>query len=213
MKATAGVVKTNLGNNLYDEATGGFFDAVPAADDYQGMPHYVVTTIADTFDHTNDAASLSIREAVDLANQASGLKTIWIPAWKFTLTRDRGTNSTDTNVSYGDLDIKNKLVVRGVAERTSIEWKSGVVDKVFDLLGDFDGDGDVDPAMPLDDGEIWDNQFSSSGAWEEFAADGDDDVDVDMYDEDIWAQNLGHTLQLTNVALWPSRLDRRSGQK
>jgi hypothetical protein len=33
------------------------------------------------------------------------------------------------------------------------------------------------------------------------ATNGDDDCDVDMYDEDIWAQNLGHTLQVLNVVL------------
>ena len=52
VKATAGVVKTNLGNNLYDDATGGFFDVLAAPGDHLGTPQYVVTTVADTFGHS-----------------------------------------------------------------------------------------------------------------------------------------------------------------
>ena len=93
----AGVALTNLGNNLYDNAAGGFFNVLSAAGDHLGTPQYVVTTVADTFDHTNDAESLSIREAVDLANQAAGTQEIWIPAWSFVLTRDRGGLTSDVD--------------------------------------------------------------------------------------------------------------------
>lgn len=68
------------------------------------------------------------------------------------------------------------------------------------LRANFDSDGDVGPVLLLDDWTVWDNEFVSPGACEAYAADGDDDGDVDMYDEDIWAHNLGHTLQLFNVA-------------
>ncbi len=194
--------KQNLGYNLYDFAGGGFFDVVSGAGDYLGTPHYVVTTVADTFDHTNDVESLSIREAVDKANLATGQKEIWVPAWRFTLTRDRGTNTTDTDVSYGDLDVKNSLVVRGVADRTSIAWKPGVADKVFDLLGDFNHDGQADyGSVSAADYTLWQNQNGSSGAWEQFSADADDDGDVDADDYAIWSANFGHTLALFNVGL------------
>ena len=87
VKATSAVAKTNLGDNLYDDAAGGFFDVVSGTGDYLGTANYVVTTVADTFDHSDDSESLSIREAVDLANTTSGAQEIWIPAWKFTLTQ------------------------------------------------------------------------------------------------------------------------------
>src|SRR3972149_137080 len=90
------------------------------------------------------------REAVDMANTTAGVQEIWIPAWKFVLTRDRATygggSLTDTDIAWGDLDIKDSLIIRGVADRTSIAWKPGVVDAVFDLLGDHSHDDIVDAA-------------------------------------------------------------------
>ena len=105
-------------------------------------------------------------------------------------------------MSYGDLDVKNSLVVRGVADRTSIAWKPGVADKVFDLLGDFNHDGQADfGSVSAADYTLWQNQNGSSGAWEQFSADADDDGDVDADDYAIWSANFGHTLALFNVGL------------
>ena len=123
VKASTAVIKTNLGNNLYDSSAGGFFNVVSGTGDYLGTPTYVVTTVADTFDHSNDVESLSIREAIDKANTTSGAQEIWIPAWKFTLTRDRGTATTDTDVSIGDLDISDSVTVRGVADKQRLDGK------------------------------------------------------------------------------------------
>jgi hypothetical protein len=105
-------------------------------------------------------------------------------------------------VSYGDVDVKDSVVIRGVAGRTSIAWKPGVVDKAFDLLGDFNNDSQADyGSVSSADYTIWQDQNGSSGAWEQYSADADDDGDVDQDDYDIWQQNFGHTMQLFDVAL------------
>jgi hypothetical protein len=197
VKATTAVVKTNLGNNLYDNANGGFFNVVSGTGDYLGTANYVVTTVDDTFDHTNDAESLSIREAVDKANTTSGVQEVWIPAWKFVLTRDRGSATTDTDVSIGDVDISDSVVVRGVADQTSIAWKTGVVDRVFDLLGDYTHDGVVNSG----DYVLWQSQNGSTGSLEQFAADGDDDGDVDSSDYAVWSGHYGNSLQTYGLTI------------
>jgi hypothetical protein len=197
------VNKINEGNNLIDDAGGGFFDTTPGIGDYLGAPDYVVTSIADEFNHANDGFSLSLREAVDLANQPSGPNVIWLPAWRFTLTRDRqtygGGSPTDTDVAFGDLDIKGPLTIRGIADRTRIEWKPGVVDAVFDLLGDYSDDGLVNAA---DYTVRVDQNGSGSGTpvdWEVYTADGDDDGDVDTADHTVWSTYYGSSLDLFDV--------------
>jgi hypothetical protein len=200
VKVTGAVTKTNLGRNLFDNAAGGFFDTVSGVGDRQGTPQYVVTTVSDTFDHTDNLESTSVREAVDLANTMAGVQEIWIPAWKFVLTRDRGSSTSDIDTAFGDLDVWGSLVVRGVTGRTSINWKAGVVDDVFDLLGDYSGDGDPDANnVSSADYMTWQTQNGSIGEYEQFAADGDDDGDVDQEDYDIWSQHIGNTLQLSDV--------------
>jgi hypothetical protein len=195
VNATSAVAKTNLGYNLYDNGAGGFFDVVSGTGDYLGTANYVVTSVADTFDHSDDAESLSIREAVDLANTTSGVQEVWIPAWKFALTRDRGSATTDTDVSIGDLDVSDSVVIRGVVAQTSIGWKSGIVDRVFELLGDYTRDGVVDSG----DYVLWQTQNGSIGSPEQFAADGDDDGDVDSADHSIWSGHFGNSLELEGV--------------
>jgi hypothetical protein len=197
---TGTVVKTNLGKNLFDNNTGGFFNVLSGPGDYLGTPHYVVTSIVDTFDHTDDVEALSVREAVDKANTTAGVQEIWIPAWKFVLTRDRGSLTSDIDTAWGDIDVKQSAIIRGIAGRTSIGWKAGVVDKVFDLLGDYAGGGDANNVTTADY-VVWQFQNGSAGTYEQFAADGDDDGDVDADDYTIWAQHFGNTLQLVDVLL------------
>ena len=198
------ITKVNEGHNLYDDAAGGFFDTTPGVGDYLGTPDFVVTSVADTFDHTDDDDALSLREAVDLANQAAGSSEVWLPAWDFVLTRDRqtygGGSLTDIDVSFGDLDISESLVIRGVNGRTSVAWTPGVVDAIFDLLGDYSGDGISTP----DDGDVdgddytaWSQQYLSTGGV--YSADGDDDGDVDDDDLDIWSDHFGNTLDLIDI--------------
>lgn len=198
-------VLTNLGNNLYDDASGGFFDTTPGIGDYLGAPDYIVTTIEDTFDHTDNTEALSVREAIDLANQASGTQEIWAPAWDFVLTRDRATygggSVTDMDIAFGDLDITENLVIRGVAGKTSVRWAPGLaVDAVFDLLGDYTGDG----INSSDDGDVgfidwyaWTMQYGSTNGI--YSADGDDDGDVDWDDYDILSTYYGTTFELIDV--------------
>ncbi|MDC0936619.1 hypothetical protein OAS39_10055 [Pirellulales bacterium] len=202
VKVTGNVTKINEGNNLYDDADGGFFDAAPGVGDYLGTPDYVVSSMADTFDHSDNDDALSVREAVDLANNDGGLSEIWLPAWQFVLTRDRGANLTDTDVSYGDLDITESLVIRGVSNATSVAWTPGIVDAVFDLLGDFSGDGITSP----DDGDVdgsdyltWSQQNGSQNGT--YSADADDDGDVDDDDLDIWQEYYGNTLELFDISV------------
>jgi len=199
------VTKTNLGKNLYDYANGGFFDVATNVTDYLGTPTYVVMSVADTFNHADDIEALSLREAVDLANTTAGTQEIWLPAWKFTLTRDRasygGGSLTDIDAAFGDLDVKDSLIVRGVTGRTSVAWKAGIVDEVFDLLGDYNNDGEADAGnVSSADYTIWQNQNGSVGAWEQFSADGDDDGDVDSADYTLWSQYFGKTLGLFGVS-------------
>lgn len=212
VKVTGGVVKTNLGKNLYDNTAGGFFTSTPGVGDYLGVPHYVVTTIADTFDHSNNSESLSVREAVDKANTISGTQEIWLPAWNFALTRDRvgygGGSVTDTSVAFGDLDISQSLWVRGVSGRTNISWGSGLAyDEVFDLLGDYNIFED-EPGYRTVGQDDYDHWFAWNGygsesptMWEAWPMDGDDDGDVDQADYNVWAAHQGNSLQVLNVAL------------
>jgi hypothetical protein len=197
VKASAAVVKANLGNNLFDNANGGFFNVVAGTGDHLGTAHYVVATIADTFDHSNDAESLSIREAVDKANTTAGTQEIWLPAWDFVLTRQRTTaaNLPELNISEGDVEITDSLILRGIngpsiESATHVAWMPGAAaDKVFELVGDYNGDHSVDQADYI----VW--RDTSSG----LAADGDDNGTVNGADYDIWRNRCGNTLEIAAV--------------
>ncbi|MGL4514029.1 MAG: hypothetical protein ACRCT8_13140 [Lacipirellulaceae bacterium] len=214
VKAATGVTKLNQGGNLHDNAPGGFFNganttvAPGAVADVLGTPDFVVTSVADTFDHTDDASALSIREAIDLAN-APGASTVWLPAWTFRLTRDRAAygrgSLTDTSVAFGDLDIAQTTTIRGVGATagavTRVAWRAGVIDRAFELLGDYNGDGVAGGggAVNAADYTIWRDQLGSTNGLETFSADGDDDGDVDQADYAIWVQYYGNTLSMFNV--------------
>jgi predicted outer membrane repeat protein len=203
VEVDSSVTKINEGYNRYDSTLGGFFNTTPGTGDFLGTPNYVVTSIVDTFNHADDNYALSVREAVDLANVASGAQAIWLPAWAFTLTRDRqnygGGSPTDTDATFGDIDIKGPLTIRGVSTKTSVAWKAGVVDAVFDLLGDYNDDGLVDVAdyniRTLQNG----SGSGTSADWEIYSADGDDDGDVDSADNTVWATYYGSSLDLFDV--------------
>ncbi|MGL4514777.1 MAG: dockerin type I domain-containing protein [Lacipirellulaceae bacterium] len=202
--ANGNVTKLNRGKNMYESAAGGFFDTTPGVGDVLGTPTYVVTSARDTFNHADNLEALSLREAIDLANNASSPSTIWVPAWKFTLTRERmeylgNGPQTDTDVAWGDLDVKKSMSIRGVTGSTSVAWKPDVIDAVFDLLGDYDGDGVAGGAVNAGDYTVYAEQLGSVGNWEQFSADGDDDGDVDSADHAIWSLYYGNTLSLLNV--------------
>lgn len=200
------LTKVNEGYNLTDDNASGFFSTIVG--DHIGTTNYVVTSLADTYTHTDDDHALSLREAIDLANTNDNtLETIWLPAWNIVLTRERqgGVGTTDTSVEWGDLDISDSLAIRGVsAGLTSVRWRPGVTDAVFDLLGDYNGNGiaggTVDSgSVNGSDFLIWQQQFNSSGALNQFSADGDDDGDVDGDDLTIWQDHYANTLGLANL--------------
>jgi hypothetical protein len=214
-----GSTVTTLGGNLADaDGSIAVFDETLATDpDVVMAPsgsHYLVTSVADTFDHSNDSYSLSLREAVDLANDDSGASEVWLPAWDFALTRAGsfpsnegaafgGTlqQSVHERIQYGDIDVLGALTLRGVAGLTSVDWAAhvqatwptGTVDKVFELIGDYDDDRTVGTA----DYDVWDLTENSSGT--ELAADGDEDGDVDSDDYDIWASQSGLALAFAGL--------------
>ncbi|MEX2169341.1 MAG: choice-of-anchor Q domain-containing protein [Pirellulales bacterium] len=182
------------GNNRLGNAATGFTDGLNG--DYIGTPDYIVTSLADTYDGSSDPVGMSLRDAIHQANQTIGAQEIWLPAWDFVLTRERtaAANSPEMDISQGDLDIKGSLTIRGIGTATSVQWKPGVVDKVFELVGDYNGDGVVDSG----DYTVW---FDTQGSTTNLSADGDDDGDVDGDDEDVWGFNFGHTLVVWNVSV------------
>jgi hypothetical protein len=150
--------------------------------------HYVVTGVADTYGSSN-LVNMSLRDAIASANNSAGGDEIWLPAWTFVLTRDRATfgqGSTDMEASFGDLDIVDSLTIRGIGgpsvPATSVNWLTSVVaDKVFELVGDYNLDGVVNPA---------DDSVLPSGS---LAADGDDNGVENGADLTVRQNNNGHT--------------------
>ena len=109
--------------------------------------------------------------------------------------------STDANTQK-DLQFmqdSDTLTVRGIQGVTSVEWRAGLaVDAVFDLLGDFDGNGNVGGNDALE----WQRQFNSgvgNPQLETFSADGDDDGDVDGDDLDVFGANYDNWLYLFDI--------------
>ena len=202
-----------LGGNMITSTAGDFnpLYALQTSDYVNSNVQYVVTSVVDTFDHgDDDTRARSIREAIDSANATLvGAETIWLPAWNYVLTRDRatyGSGATDMNTSFGDLDIIDKLTIRssGLAGNASVTWRPGVVDKVFELVGDYDGNGIITHEVSGTDFNTWQIQFGSGTTGvtlEMFSADGDDDGDVDGADEDVWDLYYGNTFSLFGVAV------------
>lgn len=95
--------------------------------DYVKNVYFVVTSIEDAFDHSDDHIALTLREAVDQENRQSGRNEIWLPAWHFKLSLDG-----DGGVEVGSIDVDNYLRLRGTsAAKTRID-ATGIVDKAFD---------------------------------------------------------------------------------
>lgn len=199
----------NLGRNLYDEDDGGFFDMVGVGTDHEGPTDYVVTTIADTFDNSDNDSALSLREAIALTNggndpNSDGDKDIWLPAWDFALTRvDPDADFYD--ISYNDLDVVGDLNIRGVNFESNVRWQSGITpadsDRVFDMMGDYDDGGDGDG--------FWDSDISDFGQYytdsqpatlnQSGRSDFDSNGTVDNVDYGTFAMSFGGEFQLTNV--------------
>ena len=206
---------TSLGNNALTTMHANLASDFPTTGsdpNYIGAANLVVTSLVDSLDanRSTDTVERSLREAIDLANVAATPQSIWLPAWNFVLTRGRngGVGTTDIDVAQGDLDVKKSLTVRGITTAlTRVQWKPGVADAVFDLLGDFTGDGLVGGA---DDGDRRRPRLFITGrpnmaralarrSSMTFSADGDDDGDVDSADLAIWQAYYSNLLSLTNL--------------
>jgi hypothetical protein len=190
---------TSLGNNRITFEGDNFFPK--HATDVIGPVDYVVTSVADTYDGSADPINMSTRDAIHRANMTAGAQEIWLPAWKFVLSRDRARfgqgSPTDTSVEYGDLDIGRdtasdpggSLTIRGIsAGSTSVAWMSGVaVDEVFDLLGDYDNNKTVHTA--------------DSALLGTAAGDGDEDGSFvsDADDINIYNWNLNAVLTVDDI--------------
>jgi hypothetical protein len=183
----AGRVFTSGGNNLIGPSNPTTAVGFTGAGDYSGAVDYVVTSVVDSFDNADNARALSVREAVGMANAAQGAQTLWLPAWSFVLTRQRTTTLAqgDVDVSHGDLDITGSLAIRGsgVAGATSVKWRHGAAaDAVFDLIGDFNGNG-----VAADDGWVEGTDFmiwqQTLGSMSDLRADADDNGIIQGADE------------------------------
>ncbi|MFO0792287.1 MAG: hypothetical protein U0805_22740 [Pirellulales bacterium] len=171
-----------------------------------------MTGIADTFNSANDNKVLSLRDAVYAANTAvADTHDIWLPAWNFKLTIQRTAlaNQVEMSVAQGDLDIEQPLIVLGINNgiaKTTVAWRAGAPnDAVFDLLGDYDGDGVTSPDsnpgnVDSADYATW-RYYDTRPALNDFRADGNDDGDVNQADYDVWRSHYGNSLRLDNVVV------------
>jgi predicted outer membrane repeat protein len=191
----------NEGRNLADDNQGNVFST--ALGDYIGTVNYIVTGVADSYDRSDDAMVRSIRDAIGAANTTAGAQEIWLPAWKYALTRERdfARYPSDTDVSIGDLDIHETLILRGVSSSTSVAWRFGAqVDAVFDLIGDFNGDG----ISSADDGNVdsvdWVIWRDTLGSTTDLRADADDNRVVNDMDRIWWRAKFGYTLTRLGIA-------------
>ena len=205
---------TSLGNNIIGNTTIRWSAFNQTGTDIQTTADFVVTSVADTFSHANDVHSLSLREAIDLANDSAG-STVLLPAWTFVLTRDRATygmgSMTDMEVGFGDLDISESLTIRRAgaplaAGVHAVKWRAGLAtnDRVFELLGDFDNDGFAGgQSASGSDFMVWQQQNGDGSVdpseWEKHSADANDDGLVNQVDKNIWSENYGNTLTLHNL--------------
>jgi hypothetical protein len=97
------------------------------------------------------------------------------------------------DISQGDLDIRDSLTIRGITGATSVAWGAGVIDKTFELVGDYNLSRSVDAA----DYVVWQEQNGQTGSG--LAADGDDDGDVDDSDKAVRDAHFGNTLAVDGV--------------
>ena len=138
---------------------------------------------------------LSLRDAIHLANITAGTQEIWLPAWEFILIRNRLSNDA-LDVEYGDLEIVDSVIIRGVDNFTRVTWSpTAAADKGFELIGDYIGDGDVDNADDLA-WNVYKYQFGTN-----LPADGNDDGYVGDDDLALTEYYFGTSLNMTSVLL------------
>jgi hypothetical protein len=186
----------SLGNNRFTSAPQGPGFTLESSDHVEPVD-YVVTTIVDVFDGTSDPVSMSIRDSINQANITAGAQEVWLPAWAFVLTLERTaeSNMPELEISQGDLDITDSLTIRGIGTATTVGWTPGVIDRVFELVGDYNGDNQV----TLADRTIWVDTQNSTADPAAVTADGDDNGVVDPDDEDEYLAHSDNMFSLLNV--------------
>lgn len=100
--------------------------------DRVSSPHYIVTSVVDSFDRTDDQYALSLREAVADSTRYTSYyaREIWVPAWHFHLTID-GEGGVET----GTMEVNTRLNVRGTSPTKTIVDATEIQDKAFRDLG------------------------------------------------------------------------------
>jgi len=87
------------------------------------------------------------------------------------------------DISQGDLEIEESLTIRGAGTggQTSVRWRNGALaDKVFELLGDCNQDGEADyGSVSSANYTIW---AATQGSTTDLRADGNDDGTVNQSD-------------------------------
>jgi hypothetical protein len=195
---------TSAGNNLLGDIGTNLPARLIASDLYNGAPGRIVTSVADTFSASPNLSTLSLRDAIHWANNDPGSDEIWMPAWDFVLTQQRTSlpNAVDMDVWQGDLDIRQSLTARGVNGQTSVAWRRGVVDAIFDLIGDYNGDG---IANGLDNGGVGSEDYTiwqdTLGSTTDLRADGNDNGVIDGGDYTEWVNHFGNTFTRIGVTV------------
>jgi subtilisin family serine protease len=200
---TSGTTFVSNGGNMFtatQSLASDSSDWLPTSTGYQ-VPTRIVTGMADTFHRFDDHEVLSVREAVDLANNTTIAEQIWLPSWNYVLNRVSmagGVVADLPGIDIGDIDVTRSMVIRGGAATNfgaAFSWRSDAsTDKVFELLGDYNGDRLVDGA----DYTIWQDTEGDFG--QALAADGNEDGTVDVDDYDIWRAAFGDELEFFHVA-------------
>jgi hypothetical protein len=180
---------SSLGDNLFGSVPAALQSELDPSDLVDSSVDFVVASRIDSNRTTPASFDLSAREAVMQTNLVPGADMIWLPAWDLQLTIVR-LPGLDSDAAYGDLDVKESLTVRGVDGRTSVTWANGLVDRVFDLIGDYNRNGIVDSA----DLTIWQNSYGY-GEISNITGDGNHDGIVDSEDYDVWFTNFGQSGQ------------------
>ena len=199
--ASTGRSFSSGGNNRLTSTAPGF----TAPTDYiNAAVDYIVTGLADTYNHANDSTVLSLRDAIDNANNLAAAQEIWLPAWNFVLTWL--TRLHDSADRHGRVLRRSRYPP--IAHHPRRQWfhyrpmaAGAAVDAVFDLLGDYNGDGISsadDGSVDSADYVIW-RYFFQHQELHDLRADGNDNGVIDQGDYNVWAAHFGNTLTLLGV--------------
>jgi predicted outer membrane repeat protein len=128
-------VWTSLGYNLLTSVRSVLVaDFSQTGDLIDNNVDYVVTSLIDEVNNTNDAYSHTLREAVISANALDG--TIWLPAWKLPLTlAGSNDNSGDIDINGSGSNALADVTIRGIGPGLSVIDASNLAnERIFDVF-------------------------------------------------------------------------------